>query len=112
MEKGLTVKEIKKYQEEHPQKVEVYGKYGTLAKAYLEEYDPAKYWSLGEELPEYLHQIDEKANEMYEQLYEMYSKKEEYQKTGDFQKDLIKEQEKKNQIENIILKNLIYTEEE
>lgn len=112
MEKGLTVKEIKKYQKEHPQKKEVYGKYGTLAKAYLEEHDPARYWTLGEELPEYLHQIDEKADAMYEELYLEFSKKEEYQKTGDFQKDLIIEQEKKNQIENIILKNLIYTEEE
>lgn len=112
MEKGLTVKEIKQYQKEHPQKVEVYGKYGMLAKAYLEENDPARYWTLGEELPKYLHQIDEKAEEMFEELYLEFSKKEEYQKTGDFQKDLIREQEKKNRIENIIIKNLIYTEEE
>lgn len=112
MEKTLTVKEIKKYQKEHPLKVEVYGKYGTLAKAYLEEYDPARYWTLGEELPEYLHQIDEQANRMYEELYFEFSQKEEYQKTGDFQKDFIKEQEKKNRIETIIIKNLIYTEEE
>lgn len=112
MEKGLTVKEIKKYQKEHLQKVEVYGKYGTLAKVYLEENDPALYWTLGEELPKNLHQIDEKVDRMYEELYLEFSKKEEYQKTGDFQKDLIKEQEKKNRIENIIIKNLIYTEEE
>lgn len=112
MEKGLTVKEIKQYQKEHPQKIEKYGKYGTLAKAYLEENNPAKYWSLGEELPEYLHQIDEKAEKMFEELYLEFSKKEEYQKTGDFHKDLILEQEKKNKIERIILKSLIYTEEE
>ncbi len=27
--------------------MELYGKYGTLAKVYLEEHEPARYWALG-----------------------------------------------------------------
>ena len=34
---------------------QVYGKYGTLAKMYLEEHEPARAWALGKNLPEYLH---------------------------------------------------------
>lgn len=30
---------------------ELYGKYGTLAKKYLEEHEPARYWALGKDLP-------------------------------------------------------------
>ena len=40
---------------------ELYGKYGTLAKKYLEEHEPARYWALGKDLPEYLHGIDRQA---------------------------------------------------
>lgn len=112
MKKELTLKEIKNIEsKEHPIKTQVYEKYGTLKKKYLEEHRPDILWTLGKELPEYLHQIDEKADAMYEELYSEFSKKEEYQKTGDFKTDLIKEQEIKNRIETIILETLIYSEE-
>ena len=43
---------------------QVYGKYGTLAKMYLEEHEPARAWALGKNLPEYLHGIDRQADEL------------------------------------------------
>ena len=45
---------------------QVYGKYGTLAKMYLEEHEPARAWALGKNLPEYLHGIDRQADELFE----------------------------------------------
>lgn len=43
------------------QEKQVYGKYGTLAKKYLEEHNPTKYWTLGKELPECLQGVDKAA---------------------------------------------------
>ena len=51
---GLTVEEIKIYQEAVRPKKQVYGKYGTLAKEYLENHNIGKLWSLADDLPEYL----------------------------------------------------------
>ncbi len=107
-EEGLSVEEIKKYQKEHPLKVENYGKYGTLAKAYLEEHNPAKFWSLGKDLPKYLHEIDRQADEMYETLYQKFSKSEQNKKTGNYIKDLQNETKIQKMIEEEILNELIY----
>ena len=63
-------------------KEELYGKYGTLAKKYLEEHEPARYWALGKDLPEYLHGIDRQAGEMYDTMYAKLSARDEYKKTG------------------------------
>ena len=51
---GLTVEEVQVYQRLVKPIKHVYGKYGTLAKKYLEEQNVGKYWSIVD-LPEYLH---------------------------------------------------------
>lgn len=43
---GLTVAEVKAYQEMTKPIQHVYGKYGTLAKKFLEEHNVAKYWAI------------------------------------------------------------------
>ena len=52
---GLTVAEIKVYQKTVKPQKHVYGKYGTLAKQYLE--DKGIDWTIVN-LPEYLHGVD------------------------------------------------------
>ena len=89
-------------------KEELYGKYGTLAKKYLEEYEPAKYWSLGKDLPAYLHGIDRQAEELYETIYAKLSVKDEYRKTGEYLSDVRKENEMRQRIEEEILSELVY----
>lgn len=64
---GLTVAEIKVYQKTVKPEKQVYGKYGTLAKRYLE--DKGIDWTIAN-LPEYLHGVDKAADELYETLYE------------------------------------------
>lgn len=109
-EEGLTVREIQKYQKEHPLKVETYGKYGMLAKQYLEEHNPAKLWELGKELPEYLHGIDKQAEELYETLYEKLSASEQYKKTGDYLEDVQIETEKQKRIDEQILTEIVFVD--
>ena len=63
----LTVDEVKRYyQITKPQK-QVYGKYGTLKRKYLE--DVGLDWIIVN-LPEYLHGVDKQAEDMYNVLYE------------------------------------------
>ena len=59
---GMTVREIKAYEKLVKPKVQVYGKYGNLAKKYLEEHNVGKYMALAGDLPEYLHEIDRQAD--------------------------------------------------
>ena len=87
---------------------ELYGKYGTLAKKYLEEHEPARYWALGKDLPEYLHGIDRQAGEMYDTMYAKLSVKDEYKKTGEYLSDVRKENEMRQRIEEEILSELVY----
>ena len=61
----LTVEEIIIYEANVKPKQQVYGKYGTLAKQYIEEHDFAKYLCLAGDLPDYLHGIDKAAEELY-----------------------------------------------
>lgn len=105
---GLTVDEIKRYQQLVKPQKHIYGKYGTLAKKYLEEYNVAKYWALAGDLPEYLHGIDRQAERMYEVMYAKLSKLEQYKKTGDFLKNLQIETGIKNRIEEEILNKIVY----
>ena len=70
---GLTVAEIKVYQKAVKPEKHVYGKYGTLAKQYLE--DKGIDWTIAN-LPEYLHGVDKAADELYETMYEKFSKEE------------------------------------
>ena len=87
---------------------ELYGKYGTLAKKYLEEHEPARYWALGKDLPEYLHGIDRQAGEMYDTMYAKLSSRDEYKKTGEYLSDVRKENEMRQRIEEEILSELVY----
>ena len=105
---GLTVDEIKRYQQLVKPQKHVYGKYGTIAKKYLEEHNVGKYWALAGDLPEYLHGIDRQAERMYEVMHAKLSKLERYKKTGNFMKDLPIETEIKNRIEEEILNEIVY----
>ena len=87
---------------------QVYGKYGTLAKRYLEEHEPAKYWTLGKDLPEYLHGIDRRAEDLFETMYGRLRVMDEYKKTGDFLSDVRKENEMRQRIEEEILSEIVY----
>ena len=105
---GMTVEEIIAYEKLVKPKVQVYGKYGSLAKKYLEEHNIGKYMALAGDLPEYLHGIDEQADEMYKVMYEKLSNSEQFKKTGDFMHDLHVESEIKRRIEEEILNELVY----
>ena len=105
---GMTVEEIKAYEKLVKPKVQVYGKYGTLAKQYLQEHNIGKYMALAGDLPEYLHSVDKQADEMYKVMYVKLSKSEQFKKTGDFIHDLQVEEEIKRRIEEEILNELVY----
>lgn len=106
----LTVQEIKMYQKAVKPQEQKYGKYGSLALAYMEEHNPAKLWALAGELPDYLHGIDKAADRLYDTMYKKLSESREYRKTGDFLKDLQIEADKKRLIEEQILNELVYVD--
>lgn len=92
------------------QEKQVYGKYGTLAKRYLEEHNLAKYWTLGKELPEYLHGVDKAAEDLYDTMYEKLSRKEEYKRTGEYLEDVRRINAMKQMIEEEILNEIVYVD--
>ena len=102
---GLTVAEIKVYQKEVKPRKQVYGKYGTLAKQYLE--DKGIDWTIAN-LPEYLHGVDRQADELYDTMYEKLSKQERFRKTDDFMENLKRETEMQQLIEEEILSEIVY----
>ena len=102
---GLTVKEIKVYQRVVKPVKHVYGKYGTLAKQYLE--DKGIDWTIAN-LPEYLHGVDKAADELYETMYEKFSKEERFKKSADFMENLKRETEMQRLIEEEILNEIVY----
>ena len=104
-DEGLTVKEIKIYQKAVKPVKHVYGKYGTLAKRYLE--DKGIDWTIAN-LPEYLHGVDRAADELYETMYEKFSKEERFKKSGDFMENLKRETEMQRLIEEEILNEIVY----
>ena len=104
-DEGLTVKEIKVYQKAVKPVKHVYGKYGTLAKRYLE--DKGLDWTI-ENLPEYLHGVDKAADELYETMYEKFSKEERFKKSADFMENLKRETEMQRLIEEEILNEIVY----
>ena len=104
-DEGLTVKEIKVYQKAVKPVKHVYGKYGTLAKRYLE--DKGLDWTIAN-LPEYLHGVDKAADEMYETMYEKFSKEERFKKSADFMENLKRETEMQRLIEEEILNEIVY----
>lgn len=105
LDEGLTVKEIKVYQKAVKPVKHVYGKYGTLAKRYLE--DKGLDWTIAN-LPEYLHGVDKAADELYETMYEKFSKEERFKKSGDFMENLKRETEMQRLIEEEILNEIVY----
>lgn len=107
-DKGLTVDEIKRYQQlVQPQK-HVYGKYGTLKRKYLE--DKGLDWTIAD-LPAYLHGVDKQAEDMYNVLYAKLSPSPLYKRTGEFMEDYRRLTAMQHAIEEEILRELIYTEE-
>lgn len=104
-DEGLTVKEIKVYQKAVKPVKQVYGKYGTLAKRYLE--DKGIDWTIAN-LPEYLHGVDRAADELYETMYEKFSKEERFKKSADFMENLKRETEMQRLIEEEILNEIVY----
>jgi hypothetical protein len=105
---GLTASEVKAIQKLDKPVKHTYGKYGNLAKIYLEEHNVAKFWALGGDLPEYLHGVDKAASELYEAMYEKLSASERYKKNGEFMHDLHIETEIKQLIEEEILNEIVY----
>ena len=103
---GLTEEEIKVYRQAVKPVQHTYGKYGTLAKKYLEEENVGKFWAI-ENLPEYLHGIDRQADELYETMYAKLSKEERYKRTGNFMEDYRRQTEIQKLIEEEILIELV-----
>ena len=104
-DEGMTVAEIKVYQSIVQPKPQVYGKYGTLKKKYLE--DKGIDWTIAD-LPTYLHSIDKQAEQMHETMYAKLSASERFKKTGDFLYDLRIETEIQHLIDEEILSELVY----
>lgn len=104
-DEGLTVREIKVYQKAVKPVKHVYGKYGTLAKRYLE--DKGLDWTIAN-IPEYLHGVDKAADELYETMYEKFSKEERFKKSADFMENLKRETEMQRLIEEEILNEIVY----
>ena len=104
---GLTVEEIKIYQKAVKPVQHVYGKYGTLKKKYLEERGID--WTIAN-LPEYLHGVDQQANDLYETMFTKLSQDERFKRTGDFMEDYRRQTEIQRLIEEEILNAIIYTE--
>ena len=105
---GLTVEEIKIYQQAVKPIKHVYGKYGTLAKQYIEEHNFGKLLSLAGQLPEYLHGVDKAAENMYDVLWDKLSKSETYRRTGDYLEDVKRINAMKQVIEEEILSEIVY----
>lgn len=107
-DEGLTLEEVKRYQQLLKPVKQVYGKYGTLKRKYLE--DIGLDWTIAN-LPEYLHGVDKQAEDMYNVLYTKLSKSKQYKRTGNFMEDYRRLTALQRTIEEEILHELIYTEE-
>ena len=105
---GLTVEEIKIYQQAVKPKKHVYGKYGTLAKQYIEEHNFGKLLSLAGQLPEYLHGVDKAAEELYDVMWDKLSKSEQYLRTDNYLEDVKRINAMKQVIEEEILSEIVY----
>lgn len=105
---GLTVEEIKIYQEAVKPQQHVYGKYGTLKKLYLEE--KGVDWTIAD-LPTYLHGVDKQADELQETMRARLEQDERYKRTGNFLEDYRRQTEIQRLIEEEILREIVYTEE-
>ena len=105
---GLTVEEIKIYNANVKPQKHVYGKYGTLAKRYIEEHNFGKLLSLAGHLPEYLHGVDKAAETLYDDMWNKLSGCEQYRRTGDYLVDVKRNNAIEKIIEEEILNEIIY----
>ena len=105
---SLTVEEVKIYQQAVKPKKHVYGKYGTLAKQYIEEHNFGKLLSLAGQLPEYLHGVDKAAEDLYDTMWDKLSKSEQYRPTGNYLEDVKRINAMKQVIEEEILSEIVY----
>ena len=105
---GLTVEEVKIYQQAVKPKKHVYGKYGTLAKQYIEEHNFGKLLSLAGQLPEYLHGVDKAAEDLYDTMWDKLSKSEQYRRTGNYFEDVKRINAMKQVMEEEILSEIVY----
>ena len=104
---GLTVEEIKQYQQLVKPQHNVYGKYGTLTLKYMEEHNVGKLWAI-ENLPEYLHGIDRQAEQLDEDMRGKLLTNARYKRTGNFMEDYRRQTEVNRLIEQEILSELVY----
>lgn len=102
---GLTVEEIKVYQEAVKPVRHVYGKYAMLKKLYLEEMGID--WTIAD-LPTYLHGIDRQADELQETMREKLAKDARYRRTGDYMENVRRINAMQQAIEEEILAEIIY----
>lgn len=102
---GLTVDEIKIYQQAVKPQQHVYGKYGTLKKQYLEE--KGIDWTIAD-LPTYLHGVDKQADELQETMRARLEQDERYKRTGNFMEDYRRQTEMNRLIEKEILNEIVY----
>ena len=105
---GLTEEEVKIYQQAVKPKKHVYGKYGTLAKQYIEEHNFGKLLSLAGQLPEYLHGVDKVAKDLYDTMWDKLPKSEQYRRTGNYLEDVKRINAMKQVIEEEILSEIVY----
>ncbi len=103
----LTLEEICEYEKIYQPIKHTYGKYGTLAKIYLERHNQGKRMLI-ENIPEYLHNIDKQASDLYDVMYEKLSAQDRYKRTGNFLHDARVLTEIKNIIEEEILSTIVY----
>lgn len=105
---GLTVEEIKIYQEVVKPVQHVYGKYGTLKRKYLE--DKGIDWTIAD-LPTYLHGVDKQADDLQETMRARLEQDERYKRTGNYNEDCRRLNEMQHLIEEEILNEIVNTEE-
>lgn len=102
---GLTVEEIKVYNENVKPVKHVYGKYGTLKRKYLE--DSGIDWTIAD-LPTYLHNVDKQADELRDTMTAKLEKDERYKRTGNFMEDYRRLTEMQRVIDEEILSEIVY----
>lgn len=102
---GLTVEEIRIYNANVKPQKHVYGKYGTLAKKYLE--DKGIDWTIAD-LPGYLHGVDKAAETLYDDMWNKLSVCEQYRRTGNYLEDVKRINAMKQIIEEEILNEIVY----
>ena len=103
---GLTVEEIMVYKANVKSIRHVYGKYGTLAKRYLE--DKGTLWIV-QDIPALLHGVDRAAERLYDVMYDKLSKTERFKRTGNYLEDVRRIGEMQRLIDEEIRNEIIYT---